>query len=104
MAADSKSPECSQELRGGLEAVRRDLGFAYEVGPDDGDTLMNNGAIAKAYARDGIKVSLEFGLEPSEAGCKLVAYKMTRSAPGETTVSGTQGSVALSQCTCVAEQ
>lgn len=100
----SKTPACSAELRGALEATKRELGFGYEVAEGDGDTLMNTGTIAKRYARDGVKVSLDFGLAPQDTGCSLVAYKMTRTEPGRSTTSGTQGRVPLTQCTCSAAE
>lgn len=99
---NSRTPECSAELKGALEAIKHELGFGYDVTDKDGDVLMTTGTIAKRYARDGVTVSLEFGLDPGDANCNLVAYKMTRSMPGETTITGSQGRVPLEQCTCTA--
>ncbi len=104
VAEDSKTPECSAELTQALRATKRELGFAFEVADSDGAALIDNGMVAKRYARDGVTVSLEFGLDPGEAGCSLVAYKMTRSEPGRTTTTGTQGRVPLTHCTCTAPE
>ena len=102
MAADSRTPECSAELVESLDAFRRDLGFAYDLGAKDGDVLMNSGTISKTYARDGTRYTIDFGLDTSGGGCSLLAYKFTESAPGETTITGAKGNVALDHCTCVA--
>lgn len=98
----SKTPACRAELTGALNAVKRDRGLGFDVSERDVDVLMNSGTASKNYARDGIRISMDFGLEPTEGGCSLVAYKMTRSEPGSTTTTGRQGSVALTQCTCTA--
>jgi hypothetical protein len=102
ITSDSETEECSAELGAALEAFKRDNGFDYETSLADGKTLMSEGVIAKQYARDGVRVRLDFGLKPGDDGCSLVAYRMTRNEPGKSVTTGSQGSVALEQCSCVA--
>ena len=101
ISPDSKTEECEQNVIDALYAFSVDMGLPYNVSPEDGNTIFENGEISKSYGRDGYQYTVYFGLESDEEGCKLVFYKRGKSGPGESTTTwGDYGSVTLPECSC----
>ena len=93
--------ECAANIEQGLMAFQNELGLPFEVSDGDGESLLAEGAIAKSYARDGMRYEVAFRPQVDGSDCDLVFYRRTTRKPGSReSQRGYFGGYTLENCQC----
>jgi hypothetical protein len=97
----TQTAECAANVTEGLAAFAQELGLPYEVADGDGQFVLDNGSIAKQYARDGVRYEVGFRPQVDEGACELVFHKRVQRQPGSReSRHGYFGGYPLERCEC----
>ena len=92
---------CAEDLLSSLEMLQTDAGLGFDATPEHAQELLQSSALSVAYARDGVRYTMQFRVRTSGEGCQLQAYRLTSRSPGSTdTRRGDFGTVPLDVCVC----